>query len=476
MREDSPKTGQVRFQHIISGTGRTRSMSVCRRHGSHEPASVSSDASLQNELARISALIKTGLEGEIEGAVKQLSSRYWNDVEALTLLSSALNQNDRYADGFRLAKQGLSIDPGNHVLHYNAARGLWMCGLPRECLPYAMEAARLWPDNAGTCVQYFLSCVQLALGDFKEGWKRHKIFYTYPSISSQLFRPDFPEWNGEPLVGCEFLYVLHQGYGDQIQFLRFAKWLHQQGATVDVLVDPPLAGIAAGMAGVRTVYSYPAVPGGSYAYWSYMMKIPAYIELEVSMLPLAMPYLTTTHERREHWRAYVESTAPRQENAKSRRVGFVWKGSPNTANDRFRSIRLHALGPLFELPSITWFSVQKDDTEAERKSLTDNFDVHTLGPMIEDFTDTLAILETLDLVITVDSSVAHLAGAAGLPVWVLLPSYSEWRWLADRTDSPWYPSMRLFRQRQLGQWDPVIEEVRDALREWLDEPVDSHRR
>ena len=194
------------------------------------------------------------------------------------------------------------------------------------------------------------------------------------------------------------------------------------------------------------------------------------------MLPLAMPYLTTTHERREHWRAYVESTAPLQENAKSRRVGVVWKGSPNTANDRFRSIRLHALRPLFELPSITWFSVQKDDAEADRKSLADNFDVHALGPMIEDFTDTLAILETLDLVITVDSSVAHLAGAAGLPVWVLLPGYSEWRWLADRTDSPWYPSMRLFRQRQLGQWDPVIEEVRDALREWLDEPVDSHRR
>ncbi|MFM0741290.1 hypothetical protein PQQ51_28985 [Paraburkholderia xenovorans] len=423
----------------------------------------SNSASLQDGLDLITALVRAEREEETDEALRQLSSRFPNDAEALGFISGVLNSNDRYTDGLRLAREGLQTDPQNPLLNYNAARALWMVGRPRECFPYAMEAARLWPDNAGTSVQYFVSCVQLVLGDFEEGWRRHKSFYTYPSLSRQLVRPDFPEWNGEPLAGCRFLYVLHQGFGDQIQFLRFTEWLNERGATVDVLVDPAIAGVAASMASVRTVYSYPNVPGGPYEYWSHMMRIPEYMKLNVSMLPVAMPYLVVTQEKREHWRTYIDASAQCPVVAKARRVGLVWKGSPNTATDRFRSIRLQVLRPLFELPSITWFSVQKDDAENESQSLAGEFSVHILGPLSEDFTDTLAILETLDLLITVDSSTAHLAGAAGLPVWVLLPAYSEWRWLADRTDSPWYPSMRLFRQRELGKWDDVIGEVRDAL-------------
>ncbi|MFM0074377.1 tetratricopeptide repeat protein [Paraburkholderia sediminicola] len=427
-------------------------------------------ASLQDGLDLIIALVNAGREDKIGGVVEQLSSLYANNADALRLISGVLNEKHRYADGLRLAKQGLSIDPDNHFLYYNAARALWMCGQARECFPYAMQALRFWPENEVASVQYFVSCVQLVLGNFDEGWKQHKTFYTYPSISRQLVHPEFPEWNGEPVAGCRFLYVLHQGFGDQIQFLRFAEWLHRQGATVDVLVDTPLAEIAASMTGVRAVYTYPTVPGGPYEYWSYMMRIAAYMNLKISMLPVATPYLTTTQKRRDHWRTYIEATAPRPACAKMRRVGFVWKGSPNTNNDRFRSISLHTLRPLFHVHSITWFSVQKGDDEEGSKLLADDFDVHTLGPLIEDFSDTLAILETLDLLITVDSSVAHLAGAADLPVWVLQPAYSEWRWLVDRTDSPWYPSMRLFRQSELMEWDSVVEEVQEALEEWRDAP------
>lgn len=423
-------------------------------------------ADLQDGLDLIIALVKARRESETNDVVEKLSRLYANNADALRQISAVLNENHRYADGLRLAKQGLSVNPENHFLYYNAARALWMCGQARECFPYAMQAAHFWPENEVASVKYFVSCVQLVLGNFDEGWKQHKIFYTYPSINHQLVHPEFPEWNGEPVAGCRFLYVLHQGFGDQIQFLRFAEWLHRQGATVDVLVDPPLAEIAACMGGVRSVYTYPTVPRGPYEYWSYMMRIPAFMNLKVSTLPVAMPYVSTTQKRRDHWRACIEATAPRAACAKKWRVGFVWKGSPNTNNDRFRSISLHTLRPLFHLPSITWFSVQKGDGEEVSEVLADEFDMHTLGPLIEDFSDTLAILETLDLLVTVDSSAAHLAGAAGLPVWVLQPAYSEWRWLVDRTDSPWYPSMRLFRQRELGEWGPVIDEVRDALSAW----------
>jgi tetratricopeptide (TPR) repeat protein len=446
---------------VVSETRRSFNVPDCLPHESK-----ANSMSLQDGLELITALARKGRNNELGDAFEQLSRHFAMDAEALCQLSDAMNQIDRYADGLRFARQGLTVDPQNPFLYYQAARALWMCGAAEECFCYVKEAARLWPADATTCVQYFLSCVQLSLGDFEEGWKRNAIYYQYPSISSQLFRPNFPEWNGEPLAGCQFLYVLHAGFGDQIQFLRFVEWLTQQGATVDVLIDPLLTGIAASVPGVRTIYSYPAIPGGPYTYWSYMMRIPTYMGLKVSMLPFSLPYLATTQQSREYWRAHIESISPRPVSTRSRRIGFVWEGSPNTLNDRFRSIRLEGFEPLFELPSITWFSVQKGDAQEKSRSLANQFDVHTLGPVIEDFVDTLAILETLDLVITVDSSVAHLAGAAGLPVWVLLPAYSEWRWLTDRNDSPWYPSMRLFRQRELGNWRPVIDEVRDALREW----------
>jgi hypothetical protein len=141
----------------------------------------------------------------------------------------------------------------------------------------------------------------------------------------------------------------------------------------------------------------------------------------------------------------------------------VWAGGPQHVLDRFRSIPFEALEPLFTLPGVTWFSLQKGAGEHAPEALPAGFDIHTLGPDITDFTDTLAILEVLDLLITVDTSVAHLAGAAGTSVWTLIPACADWRWLSERADSPWYPSMTLFRQRELGQWAPVIEEVRLEL-------------
>ena len=158
---------------------------------------------------------------------------------------------------------------------------------------------------------------------------------------------------------------------------------------------------------------------------------------------------------------------------RSKRVALVWVGNPTRALDRYRSIRLDVLKPLIALPRVSWYAVQKVKRERESEHLANELDVHTLGPAIEDFTDTLAILQTLDLLITADTSVAHLAGAAGLPVWTLVPACADWRWLTDRTDrtdSPWYPSMRLFRQRQLGEWDPVVQELKGALREWQAAP------
>jgi tetratricopeptide (TPR) repeat protein len=424
-------------------------------------------ASLQDGLDLMTVLAKTGRIHQLAEAMTQIRTRFAKDAPALKALAVVLNTHDRFNDALSVARQGLAIDPHHPLLHHNAARALSICGKIAESRPHSMEAARLLPDNPH--MQFHLAGVLLGLGEFEEGWKRYRWFYDLPGKDQERVRPNFREWNGEPVAGCRFLLVGEQGRGDEIQFIRFAEWLHQQGAMVDVLVSLPIAELAASMTGVRAVFT--TMPPGPYAYWSHMLRIPEHMKLDFPMLPIAMPYLAATPEKVRHWKAHIESISPRRKHAPSKRIGLVWAGSPNHALDRYRSIRLNALKPLFGLGGITWYSVQKGDREHESEGIAHECDLHTLGPAINDFTDTLAILQTLDLLITVDTSVAHLAGAAGLPVWVLVPAYSEWRWLTTRTDSPWYPSMRLFRQRELGEWDPVFKEVRAALQLWRDTPA-----
>jgi tetratricopeptide (TPR) repeat protein len=416
----------------------------------------------------VSALAKARRTPQLDETLAQLRARFAGNANELEALAYVLYKNDRFSDALSVARQGLAIYPASARLHHYAALALSVPGNIVESLPHSMEATRLWPDSPE--MQYHLACVQLACGKFKEGWARHKAYYALPGSKASLLIPlDFPEWNGEPVAGCQFLLVGEQGDGDKIQCIRFAEWLHRQGATVDLVVPTPVAQVAATMRCIRAVYSS-ETPPGPYDYWTHLLKIPEHMGLDLSMLPgIEIPYVFATPKKVHRWRTHIEALSPVSIDARRRRIGVVWAGRPAYAFDRFRSIPLDMLKPLFGLPGTAWFSVQKGERERESEALAEEFDLHTLGPSIEDFTDTLAILETLDLVITVDTSVAHLAGAAGRPVWVLVPAYVEWRWLNGRTDSPWYPSMRLFRQRELREWNPVIEEVRGALHDWLSE-------
>lgn len=413
----------------------------------------------------VEALAKATRIARLDEVVAQLRARFADNADVLEVLAHALYKHDRFSAALDVARQGLSIDPTRAPFHHYAALALSTCGNIVESMPYSMEAARLWPDNA--VMQYQLAGAQLACGQFKEGWTRSKAYYALPGSKASVLIPlGIPEWSGERVAGCQFLVVGEQGDGDKFQCIRFAEWLYRRGATVDLLTTRPVAQVAATMRCIRTVFSSES-PTGPYDYWTHLLKIPEHMGLDLSTLPgISIPYVFAPPEKVRHWRTHIEAVSPAHTHVKRRRIGIVWAGRPTYVFDRFRSVWLDAFRPLFALPGTTWFSVQKGDRERESEALSNEFDIHTLGPAIEDFIDTLAILETLDLVITVDTSVAHLAGAAGRPVWVLVPAYLEWRWLVGRTDSPWYPSMRLFRQRELGNWEPVIEEVHQALQEW----------
>ncbi|MFM0078517.1 tetratricopeptide repeat protein [Paraburkholderia sediminicola] len=419
-------------------------------------------SALQDGLDLVAALAKVKRVARLDETVKQIRTRQAVNADALEALCLVLYRIDRFGDMLSVACQGLDIDPHRAVLHHYAAHSLSVRGRILEAMGHSREAVRLTPDDP--TMQSQLANLELSQGDYENGWQRRKTYYTTALARHTLVFPSFPEWNGEPVAGCSFLLVGEQGRGDEIQFIRFAEWLFQHGAIVDVLVSEPIARIAASVKGVRSVLT--SKPPGPYDYWSHMLRMPEHIKLDLPMLPIVTQYIAASQNQIDHWQVQIDAVSPLATQERSRRIGVVWAGGPYTALDRFRSINIEALRPLFSHPGTTWFSVQKGEHERDSEVLADEFDLHTLGPTIGDFTDTLAILETLDLLITVDTSVAHLAGAANLPVWVLLPAYSEWRWLTGRTDSPWYPSMRLFRQRELGEWKLVVEEVRDALRDW----------
>ncbi|WP_144113128.1 tetratricopeptide repeat protein [Paraburkholderia sp. BCC1886] len=421
-----------------------------------DPSSPQDGFDLIDALAKvddITALHKTAL---------QIQASHSNDIGTLELLCLTLYHHDRFAEMLTVAINGLATHPTNAKLHHYAAHALSVRGKVAEALVHSNEAVRLAPHDPTLQIQ--LAWLELNESEYREGWARSNLLYTLPAARHTRVFPDFRVWNGEAVKGCEFLLVGEQGRGDEIQFIRFAHWLQGNGAVVDVMVSEPIARIAASMTCIRTVFT--TLPSGPYDYWSHMQRMPEHMKLNIAMLPIAMPYISVPPHLTDTWQSRIENISPSRRPDDGRRIGIVWSGGPNSLLDRFRSIHLDAFKPLFEVPGTSWFSLQKGETECESEALSGTVDLHTLGPDIGDFSDTLAILNTLDLLITVDTSVAHLAGAAGLPVWVLIPAYAQWRWLQHRTDSPWYPSMRLFRQHDLGQWEHVIDEVRDALIEW----------
>ncbi len=188
------------------------------------------------------------------------------------------------------------------------------------------------------------------------------------------------------------------------------------------------------------------------------MSVPSCIGTELATIPADVPYLFADEAKAAHWRQRVSAAAGSRP-----KIGLVWAGSPTFGNDRYRSMPLAALAPLYEIAGIAWFNLQKGAAHAQLAALPEAVRPHDFTAELNDFADTAALIDNLDLVITVDTAVAHLTGALGKPVWVLLPANSDWRWLENRSDSPWYPTARLFRQRTLGDWGPVVADVLDAL-------------
>jgi hypothetical protein len=264
-------------------------------------------------------------------------------------------------------------------------------------------------------------------------------------------------WLGEPLAGKTILVRREQGHGDVIQFLRLAPCLADRGAHVLVEAPVELAELAHS-ADTRLDIVEPDRPRPEADFYVNLMSLPRWLDVSLGSIPNAPPYLKPDAARAGFWRA-------RLTDAPGRKVGLVWGGNPQHHNDRNRSCPLAVLAPLLDAPECRWFSLQRGPA-AGQLGLPETAAIRDLGRDLHTYSDTAAAISALDLVITVDTSVAHLAGALARPAWVMIPHAPDWRWLRDREDSPWYPSLRLFRQAKAGDWPGVVKAIRAALQVW----------
>jgi tetratricopeptide (TPR) repeat protein len=346
--------------------------------------------------------------------------------------------------------------PGHPQILTNRGHALRRLDRPVEALAGFEAAIAAKPDFAEA--HFESAMTRLSLGDFEAGWKAYEWRWRTGAFAAQRRQFQAPLWLGEaPVAGKTILLHAEQGFGDTIQFFRYAPLLAGRGAKVVCEVQPELLSLLSQLQNEDITIIAKGTPLPAFDLHCPLLSLPLAFGTQPLTIPAAIPYLAAPAARLAEWRDRLPPGAPR--------IGFVWSGQPSHKNDANRSIPLKHLAGLFENPLARCFSLQNQMRETDRDVLRDLPHLVHLGESFRDFADTAAVIALLDVVVSVDTAVAHLAGAMGKPVILLLPYAADFRWLRGRDDTPWYRQAKLFRQPAFGDWDSVIGRLRDELRQ-----------
>jgi tetratricopeptide (TPR) repeat protein len=383
---------------------------------------------------------------------------YWPLGELLTGLG-------RRAEALAFYQQTVLHAPDNFYSHHNIGMLLRWEKRFEESEAAFKQMLAINPKFSLGRMNY--GALLLALGRYEEGWalfeSRYLVFEGETSRMSH--NAPFSRWTGEPLLGKSIMLMREQGYGDEIMFARFAKDLKNRGAAkVSVLCQAPIKTLLATVPGVDEVHSvedlndvWPPMD-----FWVFSQSLPHVLGVTLDNLPAQIPYIAPQASSSMAWRAHaLQKLLP-----KTLKVGVAWRGSPTHGNDHNRSLAsLTVLRPLWDVPNISFVSLQTGDASVEAVNAPPDQPIAEWGSQLMDFADGAALVSQLDLVISVDTAIVHVAGALGTPCWVMIPRIeTDWRWLNDRDDSPWYPKgMRIFRQTTDSGWDDVLGQLKDAL-------------
>jgi tetratricopeptide (TPR) repeat protein len=375
---------------------------------------------------------------------------------ALNNRGLALQERGRFDDALADFDRAIEIDKHLADAHANRGNVLQELVRHREALASYEAALRIRPDFEGIYLNQSLSW--LVLGDLRLGWPKYEWRWKSKQRTQSMREFSVPLWSGkESLREKTILLHAEQGLGDTIQFCRYARVLQEQGATVLLEVQPPLRSLLLGVQGASRVFSS-GEASPPFDYHCPLLSLPLACDTDLLTIPSSQGYLGLDAEFARRSQVWHGRLGP----AARPRIGLVWSGNPNHKNDGNRSIPLADFSRILS-GQAEYFCLQNEVRDADREALAAHPEVRYVGDDLRDFSDTAALIANLDLVISIDTSVAHLAGALGKPLWLLLPANPDWRWLLDRDDSPWYESARLFRQRGPGHWEDVLFTIRDEL-------------
>lgn len=408
------------------------------------------------------------------------------NADVLHLLGLSCYRRGDIAAAVPFIRQAIAIRPSLAEAHNNLGAALESLGRLEEAIACYERATALKPNfgealnnlgrtlqaerkfsNAESCyraalcakvdnpdVHANLSMLLLLTGRFEEGWREFEWRRTVKSWKNRPHNFTQPLWNGEATANRTLLVSVEFGFGDTIQFCRYVP-LIARFARVILEVQRPLLRLMSRMEGVEQVIAY-GDPLPAFDFYCPTMSLPHMLGATLATIPNQIPYLTADPTRVERWRRRLGQL-------NGFKVGLAWAGNPDLVQDRQRSIALERLEVFATVPGVVLVSLQKEVAAAQIRSQTSAMVVHDWTDELEDFDETAALIEALDLVISVDTSIVHLAGALGKPVWLLNRFDTCWRWLLDRDDSPWYPTLRQFRQPRRDDWDSVLKNVREAL-------------
>ncbi|HIJ85959.1 MAG TPA: tetratricopeptide repeat protein [Magnetococcales bacterium] len=371
--------------------------------------------------------------------------------EAHSNLGTAWQEQDRYLEAEHCFRTAIRLQPTFAHAWYNLGLALQAQGNDQEALKALRQAHQLEPGNPETHLAE--SLILLRLGEYEAGWIQHE--WRWKTAGFHHHGQTKPLWDRSPLVGRTLLLHCEQGFGDSIQLIRYAPLVKSRGGTIVVQCPPALYSLFKTVAGVDHLVTNEHSPPPC-DFQTPLLSLPRIMGTTLATIPNSIPYLGIDPQQASFFHDLAK-TIP------NFKIGLSWRGNPKHKNDRNRSIHPRSLAQLADLKGISLISLQKikfaDDLEAF--SGWENF--YDWGIWLNDFSATAAAIAALDLVIAVDSAVIHLAGALGHPAWVLLPMVADWRWGFDGENSPWYPSVRQFRQPQPGAWDQVIASVKQHL-------------
>ncbi len=375
-------------------------------------------------------------------------------AEAYNNLGTVLQELCKLDDAIANYKKAIALNPDSAEAHNNLGTALQGSGKLGEAFVSYEQAVVLKPDF--TLAHVNKSFVQLLTQNFKDGWQEHKwrlnIKGRSVATSAQLM------WDGKPLNDNTILVHAEQGFGDTIQFVRYLPMVKEHGGRVIFECQQSLYRLLGNGNGIDEIIEKNSANtlSGQYDVHTHLLDLPGIFKTTLKSIPLRIPYITPDPILVDQWESRLNVD-------KDLKIGIVWAGNPFHTRDRNRSCSLADFAKLTEIPGLSFYSLQKRHDCIESDNPSTGMKIINLDNELNDFADTAAVIANLDLVISVDTAVAHLTGAIGKPVWTILPFAPDWRWLLKRNDSPWYPSMRLFRQNQPGDWNGVFENVKHGL-------------